>query len=149
MGTVSGTDYAQIGAMRPLTATSPIVPALPVTQGYAVELYDTGGLPVASKYFSPWFEDAVGGFSVILPYLPEARSVAVITGSQVLTSVLFSTNSPTVTITAPNGGETFSERLTLEWEAGDADGDPLVFDAVPTRRMAAKPGWASMPCSPP
>jgi hypothetical protein len=47
-------------------------------------------------------------------------------GAPVVTQTA-STNAPTVTVLAPNGGETITDTLTVSWSADDGDGDLLSY----------------------
>ncbi|NJK79136.1 MAG: hypothetical protein HC876_05830 [Chloroflexaceae bacterium] len=46
----------------------------------------------------------------------------------VIASISAGLTPPTVTVTSPNGGETVTDALQVEWTASDADGDPLTFN---------------------
>jgi hypothetical protein len=53
--------------------------------------------------------------------------VQLLVGGQAKATRRASAHAPTVRITSPNGGESFSGAFTLAWEAADADGDPLTL----------------------
>ena len=48
-------------------------------------------------------------------------------GDAVLDEIVASDNPPVVTLTSPNGGETWAGDETVTWTASDADGDALSF----------------------
>ena len=67
-------------------------------------------------------------FAAAISYPVEARSVVILTGTQVLVSRTLSGNAPSVTLLSPNGGEAFSDMLIASWSASDPGGDELTFE---------------------
>lgn len=65
----------------------------------------------------------------LVPFVAGAIRVVILgPGSLPLASVQASAHPPTVTLTAPNGGEVLTgDAVTLSWQASDADNDPLSF----------------------
>ncbi len=108
------------------------------TGAYSIELQDSGGQVLFTRHFTPTQTVATvsGGDSAPLPRLffkeilpPQAGMTSIVLkhGSKVLDTRAISANAPTVTLAAPNGGETITGTYTATWTAGDADGDPLTF----------------------
>ena len=71
-------------------------------------------------------------FYEIVPWNPETANVEIWQGSELLYERELSTNAPEVTLLNPSGGETWKAdgETTITWNASDADGDPLWFDAA-------------------
>ncbi len=67
--------------------------------------------------------------SEFVPYVAGATRVDIEgPGDVVLKTVTAGAAPPTVTLLAPNGGETLTEDpVAVTWQAADADGDPLTF----------------------
>lgn len=80
-------------------------------------------------------------FNFQLPTVRGANRIVLLYRDKELDSILFSPNPPTVTVTAPRGGQSFSvfkatrmeevyrpmDILHIEWSASDADDDALYF----------------------
>lgn len=65
----------------------------------------------------------------LVPYVTGTAQVDIEGPDGVLASVGAGAAEPTVTLTAPNAGETLDgDTITVSWTAHDADGDPLAFD---------------------
>ena len=71
-------------------------------------------------------------FYEILPWNSAAAYVEIWEGSSLLVERELSANAPQVTLLNPLGGETWAAdgETTIAWNASDADGDPLWFDAA-------------------
>ena len=67
--------------------------------------------------------------SFTVPYPKNTHKIQILHGENVLEERKVSQNSPVVTITYPNGGETLQvgKEYTIRWDASDPDGDDLVF----------------------
>lgn len=61
----------------------------------------------------------------IIPYVPGTARVALSHFGNELDAFSVSVNTPTVTLFKPNGGESFLDKVTVEWEATDPDQEPL------------------------
>lgn len=104
---------------------------------YRVEVLDAQGSAVSGKAFpvsfklphstqaSPW-----APFQATLLFPATASRVVVKKGPRELGSKAISANPPTVTVTAPNGGETIATSTTVTWTASDPDGDVLTYDVL-------------------
>ncbi|MCX7681849.1 MAG: hypothetical protein N2508_07795 [Anaerolineae bacterium] len=85
-------------------------------------------------------------FSFQLPYQRGAKRIVLVYQGNEIASIPFSAHSPVVTLTAPNGGRSFSvskaarpdkvysptDILHIAWSASDADGDSLYFTLLYT-----------------
>ena len=106
---------------------------------YAIVLRGAGGGELARYPFTPdpmHIGADPGGkpsvellaISELVPYVAGTARVDVEGPSGLLKSVLAGSNSPTVNVTSPAGGEVFSgSTITVTWTANDSDGDPLTF----------------------
>jgi len=100
---------------------------------YAVEVQDTSGKPLLNTPFFASFTDVEGNavqsvqFRFQLPEQEGTSKILLRKGAQILDEIMVSGNPPTVTVLAPNGGEQWSSRQTIQWSAEDQDGDPLRF----------------------
>lgn len=100
---------------------------------YAVEVQDTSAKPLLNTPFFVSFTDVEGNevqsvqFRFQLPEQSGTSKILLKKGDQVLDQIVVSDNPPTVTVLAPNGGEQWSGRQTIQWQAEDEDGDPLSF----------------------
>lgn len=67
--------------------------------------------------------------SELVPYIAGTVRVDIEGPGGLLTGVTAGPATPTIRITAPNGGEQVGgETVTVAWEASDPDGDPLTFN---------------------
>jgi hypothetical protein len=66
-------------------------------------------------------------FSFVIPYPAGTATILLRYGSNIIKMVTVSPHVPTVTVTSPNGGESWSGQKTITWTANDADGDPLAY----------------------
>ena len=106
---------------------------------YCLEAQDTSGTPLVSRCFDLTFVDYetgeatnVDGFNLMLPY-PDGVARAVLKKeSNELAIRMVSTHAPIVTVTSPNGGESWSAggTYTITWSASDADGDSLTYSIL-------------------
>lgn len=72
---------------------------------------------------------SLGFFSELVPYVDGTAVVDIEGPDGLLDRVSAGSRTPTVRVTAPNGGEHLSgDTLDVSWTASDADGDPLVFN---------------------
>ena len=101
---------------------------------YTVELQDVSGKVIYSQHFdlSQMSNDTPqteGGFQLVLPWLEGAKKVVFKYQDQVIGHTLASAHAPTLTLTAPAGGETWAAtgQQTITWSASDADHNPLSY----------------------
>jgi hypothetical protein len=97
---------------------------------FAVVLKGSNGTELARYPFTPGRLTDVNLLSVTeaVPYV-ERTSTVVLEGPEgVLKTIKASASNPSVTITAPSGGETIAgDTVTVVWEATDPDSDTLTF----------------------
>lgn len=111
------------------------------TGRYAIQAVDGVGGELAIQRFDLSFialtnpvSDLVEEyFDEVVPFPVGTKGFNVLSGTQVLTSLPVSLNPPTVTVTAPGGGEMISGTYTVTWNAGDLDGDPLYYQVEYSR----------------
>jgi len=109
-------------------------PAPPISGTHRLKLLGAGDAVLADYPFTPGKdtstepgEDEIGLIGEIVPWVTGTQRVAVYSGTLELASRLVSTNTPTVTVLSPNGGEVFTDTAVVSWSAGDADQDPLTY----------------------
>ncbi|MBI4786749.1 MAG: PD40 domain-containing protein [Chloroflexi bacterium] len=66
-------------------------------------------------------------FVFTIPYVAGTRKIVVKYNGTPQAEKLVSANAPTVTVTAPNGGETLNNQTTVQWTGSDVDGGPLYY----------------------
>jgi len=99
---------------------------------YSIELQDGNQQVLSARRFDvqivPDLPDT-GRFYQTLPFAPATARVVVKQGETVLATRDVSEHSPSVTVIAPNGGESWpvSGTQVISWMASDADHDPLFF----------------------
>jgi hypothetical protein len=136
VGGVQNTDGSfDIAAMRPLVDTTGTLVtsqagASTAADSHTLQLRALNGTVLASQDFTPkTLElDRQASFQVILPYPDGVASATILEGTQVVFDRLYSSEAPQVSITSPTDSGTYDQTLTLNWDASDADGDPLSFD---------------------
>ncbi|MCX6031289.1 MAG: pre-peptidase C-terminal domain-containing protein [Chloroflexi bacterium] len=105
----------------------------PGTGPYTLELRDPAETVLFTRHFTATLAIADNGgstslsFKEILPPLAGMRSIVLKNGAATLATQLISANAPTVTLLAPNGGENITAPFQAQWQANDADGDPLTY----------------------
>ncbi len=67
------------------------------------------------------------GFVFTVPFIEGTKTIEVIYNGEIKAERVVSDNPPTVSIISPNGNEKWNGVRTIEWNAGDADGDSLSF----------------------
>jgi hypothetical protein len=106
----------------------------PITGTHAVKLLGASDIILAEYPIMPSEdsetqpgEDQLGFISEVVPWITATQRVAIYSGTLELDSRLVSTNTPTVTVLSPNGGEVFPNTAVVSWSASDADLDPLTY----------------------
>ena len=108
----------------------------PDTGDYSIELLNGSGTVLDKKSFSgqnPSHYHNLEIFYVAIPFDPGARRILIKLGQEELHTVSISTNDPEIKIDYPNGGESLSGMVTIQWEASDADQDSLSYDVLYSR----------------
>ena len=119
----------QLGSV--IVNTTPATIQLPSPGEYSIRLENSQGTELARYSFNPTLGSenySTGVISLLLPWDPDARRIVLLHNEDVLDSRQASANSPTVSVTFPNGGEVLSDpSATFTWTAADPDGDPLSY----------------------
>jgi parallel beta-helix repeat protein len=105
----------------------------PGTGDYSLELQSEDGTALFVRYFELEHvcgADASLSFTEILPYHDDTGRIILKHGEVMLKNIVVSSNTPMVTVTYPNGGESLSGLQSIAWTATDADGDTLTFDVL-------------------
>jgi TolB protein len=112
--------------------TTPSVPS--AGSGYCLEFQGSAGESLASYCFNLSFvEEHLGQptniehFVWALPYPVGTSRLALKQGTSVLGQVQVSAYVPSITITSPTRGQSWSGTQTITWTASDADNDQLSF----------------------
>jgi hypothetical protein len=130
------------GMLNPIMV-EPGLPTAPITRqsDYSVELMDPAGAPISTMLFPVEFlddpEEPVNSvyfnFQMGLPpgLAPNAvGSIVLKHGAATLDQITVSSGAPTIAITAPTAGASWSGTQTLKWNASDTDKDPLTFSVL-------------------
>ncbi|MEO7659723.1 MAG: carboxypeptidase-like regulatory domain-containing protein, partial [Pyrinomonadaceae bacterium] len=124
-----GGNSGQIGSVY--ISQTPGTVALPTAGAYAVRFENAQGAQLATYSFDPILgsDDITSGvISLQLPWDISTKRIVLLHNGQILASRQASANSPTVTVTSPNGGETLSgASANFTWTASDLDGDTLTY----------------------
>ena len=133
-------DETQVTIREVYRLTAPLLLPPPTPGGWDIRLLDSGGNVLATYPFTPRIDtddpseqnDALIMEQVL--WVNGTRLIQVRHGAAVLATRPVSANAPTVTVTAPAGGETVGAGgLTVSWVASDPDGDPLVATVLYSR----------------
>lgn len=96
---------------------------------YSIVCLDDQGQMLSQVWFNATFigEFEATGFAFTIPYCEGTSEILITHDGGVIANRTVSTNSPTVRIKYPNGGEILGGLAThtITWEAYDPDGDPL------------------------
>jgi hypothetical protein len=121
------------GTLEPIL----VLPGLPVTPtlsgDYTIEIENGAQETLLSVSFMAVFTDAEGVpldtvyFSYQLPVPGNAAKILLKHNGLVLDTIVPSLNPPSVEVTAPGDGDSWSGQETIRWSASDADSDPLHF----------------------
>ncbi len=126
----------QISAMRPYTdTTGNLAVGMSMDASgsltYTLNLVDVYGQVLSSKDFVLEANgDKEANFMTVLPYPPGVSAVEVITGTQTVTSQLYSNQAPVVQLTNLDGSQVYSGFIDLTWSASDPDGELLTYDVA-------------------
>lgn len=120
-------DGLKLIAIRPTEMEISLDPA---GATHTIQLKALDGTVLASRMFKPFRleGDKYPSFQLVISRPDGVVSVDILEGTTVVTSYYFSSESPEVRITAPTGSGTYDTNLTLDWDASDPDGHPLMFD---------------------
>lgn len=131
---LSGTVYPDgTGTLNPALQQLGMPSEGVVPGDYSLEIQAADGGVLASLPFAKSFVDVEGEplamnfFSYQIAAPAGAHKIVLLKGATVLDEIEASSNPPLVTLTAPNGGETWSGDHIVTWTASDADGDDLSF----------------------
>jgi len=119
------------GALDPVLIEPGLAVTQAITGGYSIEIQDAGGTPLLTQPFEAYLTDPEGeprayfDFNFLLPIQNGGARVVLKKEGQALATIVASANAPTVSLTAPNGGEDWSGVQTIEWNASDLDGGTL------------------------
>ncbi len=133
-------DETSVSIRQAYRITAPGVLPAPTPGGWDIRLLDGGGNVLATYAVTPRVDtDDPGEQNDALimeqvPWVAGTRQIQVRQGAAVRATRLVSANAPTVTVTAPSGGEVVgSGGLVVSWTAADADGDPLTATVLYSR----------------
>jgi hypothetical protein len=74
---------------------------------------------------------SMASFAFTIPWVSGATKVSLFHNSQLADSRTASANPPTISLTAPNGGQTLTgTSFTASWAAADIDKDPLTYSVL-------------------
>lgn len=121
------------GSLDPILAQKGMASSGITPGDYSIEVQNAGGSALLTQSFQATFTSPEGEardtvyFSFQLPQQSGAAKIVLKKGSQVLNTITASASAPSVTLTAPNGGENWSGSQNIQWSASDPDGDTLSF----------------------
>lgn len=134
-GTITKSDGVTFDPVWQFTDTTPPVNP-PLGLNYCLELYDASSVLLSSRCFDLTFTNTETGqpvdkkhFLVSLPWTTGVphRVVLKHLGSPI-GQVTANGNGPSVTLVAPNGGETLGDSVQVQWTSADADGGDLFYN---------------------
>jgi len=127
-GTIDSVDHIALFA--------PSEPSDP-SGNHCLRFEGAGGATLANQCFRLTFEAENHGqseihlareaFAIKAPFPAGTVKIAIVTGGKEIASVSRSAHPPTIAITSPHTGDTWSGSKSVAWNAADADGDPLTF----------------------
>lgn len=134
-GAIIAGDPAPTGELRPLHRVMRSPVALPAAgTAYCLEFRSAGNALLQTHCFDlPLTGDGATEAHGMMPFVytlpwPAGTGRVLLThGGAVLAERAASVHPPTVTLLAPNGGESWSGIRTISWTANDLDGDALDF----------------------
>jgi subtilisin-like proprotein convertase family protein len=134
-GLVSKTGASAIHGVQHMTSSVGADP-LPAGTEYSLEWQDASGLSLDSFFFDVDFLNQEiepvdeEPFLFVLPFQAGTERVVLKRDATVLASHQRSAHAPTLTITAPTLGATWTSMETIRWETADADGDPVTVSLL-------------------
>jgi hypothetical protein len=101
--------------------------SVPVTQGDGqIRGLDAQGNELYSTRFTSDSDPDAANFQAIeVPALPATNRIELLKNGVLQDTIVRSQHAPAVSITSPLPGSTLNSSSTVEWQASDADGDPL------------------------
>jgi hypothetical protein len=107
-------------------------PTPPQPGPYVFEYQDAGGGVLYQQSFDlsfrvGFFDTAEAGFAFVMPYVPGTARIVIKENGVPLAQRDISSNSPAVSVVAPNGGEQIIDQTTVRWSGHDDDGDTLTY----------------------
>jgi hypothetical protein len=132
-GLIHADDTVELDPWYRLSGT--MIPSVLDGSGYSLELRSNDNTLLASYDFGVSFELLsdppqtldVAPFSFVIPYPASTAIILIKHGSSTIKIVTVSPHAPTVTVTSPNGGESWSGQKTITWTANDVDGGTLGY----------------------
>lgn len=123
------------GALRPAWRMGGLIPTdRPAQSRFHILFKSAGGATLADYPFLPNVDtEAVSGEDIsaniaeTLPWVANTRRIVVVWDDTTLATLAVSPNAPEVHVVTPNGGETLSGAVNVQWTGSDADGDTLVY----------------------
>jgi hypothetical protein len=123
------------GTLLPAWRMGGLAPSeLPATSRFHILFKSAGGTTLADYPFLPNVdtepvegEDLTANLAETLPWVANTRRISVVWDGAEIAHLTVSPNAPTVHVVSPNGGETLSGTVNVQWSASDADGDALTY----------------------
>lgn len=129
-GIINTTSYAvSLDPIYRITRSAPPVP-IGAVGFYSFELQNNTGYTLLEHFFDLGESSEpsdFSGFVELIPALPNTSRIILKHNLTELVSVNVSDHAPNVTVVSPNGGETLSGIVTINWSASDLDGDELYY----------------------
>jgi sugar lactone lactonase YvrE len=132
-GIISADGNAEVSPAFALDAQPDPVDSDP-TKPYSLELLDAGGQVQLTHYFDVVFLSGVEYEAFVFAFALSSvgdlpASIRLWKEGQLLAERTAGAAPPSVTLGAPNGGETWESdtKQTVTWAASDSDGDPLTY----------------------
>jgi hypothetical protein len=99
---------------------------------FSVNLIDRHGRTLLTYRFDVSVEHHSSslGFSEFIPWKTGTKRIVLKRNYTTLAERIVSPNKPWIRVTSPRRGETWGEKATITWEAGDADGDALTYTVL-------------------
>ena len=140
-------DYLMVaGSVNFSAATAQFLPCLPLTYtntppteppgtNFLLEALDDSGdvlqtaqFDLQPNYFAEDYTSQIVNFTVFLTANPSIQKIVLSYNGSLLATLTASPNPPTLSLTAPNGGEDFtSGTVNIAWSGSDLDGNSLAY----------------------